>query len=84
MLYKQPIGKGTNMKSTKLITAGASVLAVATLFAGCAGVTHEPKVDMDKLAVVDENDFLSALEKIDIKDSNIEKMEDTSFSFNDQ
>jgi hypothetical protein len=82
-LQTTTIGKGNNMKSNKLLTAGASVLAVATLFSGCAGVTHEPKVDMDKLAVVTEDDFYAALTKIDIKDSNIEAMEDTSFSFND-
>ena len=71
------------MKSTKLMIAGTLALATATLFSGCAGVTHEPKVDMSSLKEVSEDDFFSALEKIGIDDSNISIMEDTSFSFED-
>ena len=71
------------MKSTKLMMAGAMALATTTLFAGCAGVTHEPKVDVSSLKTVSENDFLTALDKIGVSDANIDIMEDTSFSFND-
>ena len=71
------------MKSTKLMMAGTLALAAATLFSGCAGITHEPKVNMSGLKEVSEDDFFSALEKIGIDEYNTNVMEDTSFSFED-
>ena len=69
------------MKTSKIMTAGASFLAAAMLFAGGAGVTHEPKVDMAAQADVSDADFLAALEKIGVDSSYVEVMADTSFSF---
>lgn len=71
------------MRSSKIMITGASVLAVSMLFAGCAGITHEPKVDMSKLNAVDDRAFLSALEAIGLDSSDVEVMADTSFSFAD-
>ena len=70
------------MKNSKLMTAGSLILASAMLFAGCAGITHEPKVDVSSLKEVSEDDFFTALEAIGIEKSDTEVMEDTSFSFN--
>ena len=69
------------MKTSKIMTAGASFLAAAMLFAGCAGVTHEPKVDMAAQADLSDADFLEELEKIGVYNSYVEVMADTSFSF---
>lgn len=69
------------MKTSKLTTALASLLAAATLFTGCAGITHEPKVDMSTLKEVKDQDFLDALEAIGVDNSDISVMADTSFSF---
>ncbi len=69
------------MKTSKLTTALASLLAAATLFTGCAGITHEPKVDMSTLKEVEDKDFLDALEAIGVDNSDISVMADTSFSF---
>lgn len=62
------------------MATGASLLAAAMLFTGCAGVTHEPKVDMSSLTTADEDAFIAALDKIGISDSDIDAMYDTSFS----
>ncbi|MCR5327695.1 MAG: hypothetical protein K6E12_02415 [Saccharofermentans sp.] len=69
------------MKSTKFLTAGSMILASVMLFAGCAGITHEPEVDVDSLKEIDEEDFFKALEAIGIEESDTEIMEDSSFSF---
>ena len=69
------------MKTSKFIKSGAFALAASMLFAGCAGITHEPKVDVSKLKDIDENDFFEALEKIGIDERDTDVMEDTSFSF---
>lgn len=69
------------MRSSRLMSAGASLLAASILFAGCAGITHEPKVDMSKLDAVDDKDFINALEAIGIDESDVEIMSETSFSF---
>ena len=69
------------MKTSKLMATGASFLAAVVLFAGCAGVTHEPKVDMSAQADIDDGAFIAALEKIGVDDSDIDVMNDTSFSF---
>ncbi len=69
------------MKTSKLMATGASLLAAAMLFTGCAGITHEPKVDMSSLTTADEDAFIAALDKIGISDSDIDAMYDTSFSF---
>ena len=53
------------------------------LFAGCAGITHEPKVDMSVLPVVDDAAFLNALNSIGIEEADVRTMSDTSFSFSD-
>ena len=45
------------MNTSKLMATGASFLAAAMLFAGCAGVTHEPKVDMAAQADIDDAAF---------------------------
>ena len=74
--------KGYFMKTSKLLTTGALVLTAATLFAGCAGVTHEPKVDVSSLKEITEDDFFAALDKVGVSQSDAEIMEDTSFSFN--
>ena len=71
------------MKTSKFIKSGAFALAASMLFAGCAGITHEPKVDVSKLKDIDENDFFEALEKIGIDERDTDVMEDTSFSFDD-
>ena len=63
------------------MATGASLLAAAMLFTGCAGITHEPKVDMSSLTTADEDAFIAALDKIGISDSDIDAMYDTSFSF---
>ncbi len=57
------------------------ILASVMLFAGCAGITHEPEVDVDSLKEIDEEDFFKALEAIGIEESDTEIMEDSSFSF---
>ena len=54
------------MNTSKLMATGASFLAAAMLFAGCAGVTHEPKVDMAAQADIDDAAFKAALEKIGV------------------
>ena len=59
------------MKSSKLLATGASFLAAAMLFAGCAGVTHEPKVDMAAQADIDDGAFMAALEKIGVDNSDM-------------
>lgn len=69
------------MNTSKLMATGASFLAAAMLFAGCAGVTHEPKVDMAAQADIDDGAFMAALEKIGVDNSDIDVMTDTSFSF---
>ena len=69
------------MKTSKLMATGASFLAAVVLFTGCAGVTHEPKVDMSAQADIDDGAFIAALEKIGVDDSDIDVMNDTSFSF---
>ena len=71
------------MKFSKIIATASSVLAVALLFAGCAGITHEPKVDMTSLSKVDDTAFLDALNAIGIERSDVQSMVDTSFSFTD-
>ena len=71
------------MKAADIVLTGASILSAAMLFAGCAGITHEPKVDMSALPVVDDAAFSSALYAIGIEDSDVNVMEDTSFSFSD-
>lgn len=71
------------MKFSKIIATASSVLAVALLFAGCAGITHEPKVDMASLSKVDDTAFLDALNAIGIERSDVQSMVDTSFSFTD-
>ncbi len=71
------------MRSSKILITGASVIAASILFAGCAGITHEPKVDMSSLNAVDDMAFLNALEAIGIDKSDAEVMADTSFSFAD-
>ena len=71
------------MRIPKIGAAGASVLAVAILFAGCAGITHEPKVDMSALSEVDDEAFLNALSSIGIEASDVDSLSDTSFSFAD-
>ena len=63
------------------MATGASFLAAAMLFAGCAGVTHEPKVDMAAQADIDDAAFTAALEKIGVDESYLDVMTDTSFSF---
>ena len=69
------------MKTTKLTMTGALVLTAATLFAGCAGITHEPKVDVSSLKDITETEFFAALDKVGVSESDAEVMEDTSFSF---
>ena len=69
------------MKTSKFLTASSLVLATAMLFSGCAGITHEPEVDMSSLKQVDEDDFFTALSAIGIDKSDTDIMEDTSFSF---
>ena len=69
------------MKTSKIMATGASFLAAAMLFAGCAGVTHEPKVDMAAQADIDDAAFTAALEKIGVDESYLDVMTDTSFSF---
>lgn len=71
------------MKVSRIVAAGASVLASVVLFTGCAGITHEPKVDMSALSPVDDETFFNALKTIGIDDSDIQSMVDTSFSFTD-
>lgn len=71
------------MKVSKIIAAEASVLSAVFLLAGCAGITHEPKVDMSSLSKVDEAAFLDALSSIGIERSDVQSMVDTSFSFTD-
>ena len=70
------------MKTSKLTVTGALVLTAATLFAGCAGVTHEPKVDVSTLKDITETEFFAALDKVGVSESDADVMEDTSFSFN--
>ena len=50
------------MKNSKLLTAGSLILASAMLFAGCAGITHEPNVDVSSLKEVSEDDFFTQYE----------------------
>ena len=69
------------MKSSRLFAAVASAFAAAFLFAGCAGITHEPQVDMSSLATVDDNAFFAALNGIGIEKTEVEIMSDTSFTF---
>lgn len=69
------------MKTSKLTAAGASILATAMLFAGCAGLTYEPKVDVFKLPVTEDADFYTALEAIGIEASEVDVIEDTGFKF---
>lgn len=69
------------MKISKALTSGILLVASAVLFAGCAGITHEPKVDMDSLKDIDRSDFYKALESINIDESETDVMENTSFSF---
>ncbi|WP_034448492.1 hypothetical protein [Butyrivibrio sp. AE2032] len=68
---------------SRLKAAGALVIAATVLFTGCAGITHEPKVDMSTLKQVDDEDFIKALGAIGIDESDVDEMLDTSFSFND-
>ena len=63
------------------ITAGVLLLAASVLFTGCAGITHEPKVDMSSLKAIEKEDFFKALESINIEESDTDTMENTSFSF---
>lgn len=69
------------MNTGKFITAGASLVAGAMLFTGCAGITHEPKVDVSSLADIDEDDFYKALKAIDIDEDDVAVMSDTFLSF---
>jgi hypothetical protein len=71
------------MKASDIVLTGASILTAAMLFAGCAGITHEPKVDMSALPVVDDAAFLNALNSIGIEEADVRTMADTSFSFSD-
>ena len=71
------------MKATKIIATGALFLASAILFAGCAGITHEPKVDMSALPAIDDSAFINALTSIGIDESDVDIMMDTSFKFTD-
>ena len=71
------------MKVSKIVVTGLSVLTMAVLFAGCAGITHEPKVDMSSLSKVDDASFLNALSSIGVEGSDVQSMVDTSFSFTD-
>lgn len=63
------------------LTAGALLLTLSILFTGCAGITHEPKVDMTSLKTIEKEDFFKALESINIEESDTDTMENTSFSF---
>ena len=69
------------MKTSKLLTTGSIILLAAMLFAGCEGITHEPKVDMASLKPVTQEDFTSALKSINVDDSQISSLDNTSFSF---
>ena len=71
------------MKPTKTLSTGISALLAGLLLAGCAGITHEPKVDMSQLAVVDDAAFYNALNAIGLDESYVAVMADTGFSFAD-
>ena len=71
------------MKSTKFITTVSSVLAVSVFFSGCAGITHEPSVDVSSLPVVSEENFYNALSSIGIADTDTSVIEDSSFTFSE-
>lgn len=71
------------MKSSKIIATSSAVLATIVVFAGCAGITYEPKVDVAALPDVDDTAFYNALNAIGIDESDVEVMSDTSFSFAD-
>lgn len=72
-----------SMKPIKIISAGISALMAGMLLAGCAGITHEPQVDMSQLAVIDDTAFYSALNAIGMDESYVAVMADTGFSFAD-
>ena len=67
------------MKTSKIMAA--SLAAVTILLAGCAGITHEPKVDVSSLKEVSEADFYGALSTVGIEESDTSIMENTAFSF---
>ena len=71
------------MKPIKILSAGVSAIMAVILLAGCAGITHEPKVDMSQLAVIDDTAFYNALNAIGMDESDVEAMADTGFSFAD-
>ena len=71
------------MRISKIAATCTAVMATAIVFAGCAGITHEPKVDMAALPAVDDKAFLDALHSIGVDDRDIRSMVDTSFSFTD-
>ncbi len=71
------------MKPSKILATGVSALTAIMLLSGCAGITHEPKVDMSQLAVIDDAAFYNALNAIGIDESEVSVMADTGFSFAD-
>jgi len=69
------------MKASRLFAVIALLSAAAVLFAGCAGITHEPTVDMSSLSAIDDSAFFDALNEIGIGKDDVKIMSDTSFSF---
>ena len=68
---------------SKSKTAGALVLASVLLFAGCEGVTHEPKVDVASLKDISTEDFYSALSTVGVDESDTQLLENTTFTFSE-
>lgn len=71
------------MNISKSKTAGALILASVLLFAGCEGVTHEPKVDVASLNDVSMEDFYSALSTVGVDESDTQLLENTTFTFSE-